>query len=222
MHFKRLSMIMFAFIGLITVSLSIDFAFQYLVSYNQFIGLIIGVVLMIISIIMYQFGEKNEVYYQIVFVMNMIAVGLSITSYYVFKAYSLTLIDFIVAISISLGVLTVFALLSKIEVIKKHHKLFLAFFIAVSFIISLSLWLSSETFTGLTFYFLNVAYFFMIGIVSVTASFKDISKEMAWISFGAFILISIIVLIIISEGEALSGLDGVSFDISSKKKKKRI
>jgi hypothetical protein len=50
----------------------------------------------------------------------------------------------------------------------------------------------------------------MIGIVSSPESFKDVSKEMAWISFGAFILVSIIVLIILSEGEALSGIDGFS------------
>jgi hypothetical protein len=60
----------------------------------------------------------------------------------------------------------------------------------------------------------------MIGMVSTPESFKDLSKVIAWISFGAFILISIIVLIIISEGEALSGFDGVIIDGSQKSKKK--
>lgn len=221
MHFKRLSMIIFAIIGLIIVSLSIYFGFEYLVSYNQWIGLIIGVCFMILGVILYQFGHKNEIFYQITFVVNMIGVGLSITAYYVLKAYSLTFRDYVVAFIVSLLVLTGFSLLSRLELIKKHHKLFLGFYIAISFIVSLSLWLSSDMFTGLTFYFLNVIYFFMIGIVSTPESFKEISKEMAWISFGAFILVSIIVLIILSEGEVLSGMDGISFNSSPKKKKSR-
>jgi hypothetical protein len=212
-------MIIFAIIGLLIVSLSIDFGFENLYSQDKRIGLVIGVVLMIVGILVYQLGNIHQIFYYLTFLINMIAVGLSITSYYVLKAYSLTSQDFMVAIIISISVLILFSLLSRVSIIKRHHKLFLTFFILISFFTSLSLWLSSNIFTGLTFYFLNVIYFFMIGIVSSPESFKDIAKEMAWISFGAFILISIIVLIIISEGEALSGFDGVVFDGEKRKRK---
>ena len=60
----------------------------------------------------------------------------------------------------------------------------------------------------------------MIGVATATESFKDISREMAWVSFGAFILVSIIVLIVLTEGEALTGLDG--FDIPRKRRVKKI
>jgi hypothetical protein len=221
MHYKRTSMIIFGFIGLLIVSLSIYFGFKYLVTHNQWIGLIIGVLLMIIGILIYQLGEKNQIFYQLTFLINMIAIGFSITAYYVFKAYSLTFRDFFVAIIVSIGLLILFSLISRISLIKRHHKIFLAIFIFISFILSLSLWLSSNIFTGLSFYFLNIIYFFVIGIVSSPESFKDISKEMAWISFGAFILVSIIVLIILSEGEALSGIDGFSISGESKKNQKK-
>jgi hypothetical protein len=214
-------MIIFAFIGLLIISFSIDFGFEHLVSHDKRIGLVIGLVLMIVGILIYQLGYIHQIFYYLTFIINMIAIGLSITAYYVLKAYSLTLQDFIIAILVSIGILVLFSLLSRIKIIKRHHKLFLTFFILLSFVISLSLWLSSNVFTGLSFYFLNVIYFFMIGIVSSPESFKDIAKEMAWISFGAFILVSIIVLIIISEGEALSGFDGVIFDGSELKKKRK-
>jgi len=218
MHYKRTSMIIFGFIGLLIVSISIHLGFKYLVTYNQWIGLIFGVILLIIGIAIYQLGEKNQFFYQLTFIINMIGIGFSITAYYVFKAYSLTLRDYQVAIIIAIGVFILFSLLSRIQIIRRHHKIFLALFILISFILSLSLWLSSDSFTGLSFYYLNVIYFFMIGVVSSPESFKDISKEMAWISFGAYLLVSIIVLIIISEGEALTGIDG--FSISGEKKKK--
>jgi hypothetical protein len=219
MHYKRTSMTIFGLLGLIIITFSIHFGFEHLVSYNEWIGLIIGVALMIIGILIYQLGNKNQFFYQLTFIINMIAIGLSITTYYVFKAYSLTPKDFLVAILVSIGVLVLFSLLSRIKWVKEHHKIFLAIFIASSFAISLTLWISSDLFTGLSFYFLNVIYFFMIGIVSSPESFKEISKEMAWISFGAFILISIIVLIILSEGEALSGVDGISFNGNKKRKR---
>jgi hypothetical protein len=222
MHYKRLSIILYGIIGLFIISLSIQFGFQYLVSVNQWIGLIIGIGLMLLSLVVYQFGQKHTIIYQISFFLNMIGIGLSITAYYVLKAYSLTELDFMVAILVSIGILIVFSLFSRIQVIKRHHKLFLTFFILCSFFISLILWLSSDIFTGLSFYYLNVTYFFMVGIVTTPETFKDFSKEIAKISFGAFILVSIIVLIILSEGEALSGLEGVSFDgVGGKGKMKR-
>jgi hypothetical protein len=213
-------MIIFAFIGLLIISYSVDFGFEYLVSYDKSIGLVIGIALMIVGILIYQLGKFNQIFYYMSFIINMIAIGLSITTYYVLKAYSLAMQDFYVAILISIAILILFSLLSRIQLIKRHHKFFLTVFIILSFMISLTLWLSSDNFTGLSFYFLNVMYFFMIGIVSSPESFKEIAKEMAWISFGAFILISIIVLIIISEGEALSGLDG--FDLSEPRKKRKV
>ncbi len=220
MSYKRISMSIYGFIALIIVSLSIHFGFEYLVDYNQWIGLIIGIFMMIFSILLYLLGNQNTIFYQLTFLVNMVAIGFFITAYYVFKAYSLSLNDFLVAILVSMAVLILFSLLSRIKLFKRHHKIFLGVFISLSFVISLILWLSSSGFTGLSFYFLNIIYFLMIGMVSTPESFKDLSKEMAWISFGAFILISIIVLIIISEGEALSGFDGAIIDGSQKSKKK--
>jgi hypothetical protein len=219
MNYKRLSIGIYGVIALIIVSFSIHFGFEYLVSYNQWIGLIIGIFMMMIGILIYQLGKKNQIFYQLTFFLNMVAIGFSITAYYVLKAYSLTLKDFLVAILVSTGILILFSLSSRINLLKNHHKLFLAIFILVSFIVSLALWLSSDLFTGLSFYFLNITYFFMIGIVSTPDSFKELSKEMAWVSFGAFILISIIVLIVLSEGEVLSGVDGISLNGSKKRKK---
>ena len=45
----------------------------------------------------------------------------------------------------------------------------------------------------------------MIGMIASSDSFNDLSKELALVSFGAFMLISLIVLIILTEGEALTG-----------------
>lgn len=220
MEYKRLTILGFALFGLIISSISIYLGFEYLVGHNQWIGLIIGVGFMILGIIIYQFGKTHGLFYLLSFISNMIGVGLSITAYYVFKEYSLALYDFIFAIVVSMLMLSGFLGLTFMERVKKHIKWMTGVIILMSFVLSLILWLSVDEFSGLSFYFLNIIYFFMVGMISVTDSLKDLSKEMTWISFGAFILVSIIVLIIISEGEALSGMDGVDFGVSSKRKKK--
>ncbi|MBU1142376.1 MAG: hypothetical protein KKH92_01890 [Firmicutes bacterium] len=221
MQFKRLVILLYAFIGLLITSLSISFGFEYLVNLNQWMGLIIGVLFMFLGMIIYQFGKKIPVFYIISFVLNMIGVGLSITAYYVFKAYALNQVDFIFAIMVSLSILAGFGLMTFIPIIKRHLKITISITIITVFAVSLYLWLSVDEFTGLSFYFLNIIYFYMIAMIQGTPSLKDLSKEMALVSFGSFILISIIVLIILSEGEVLGGLDGFDgSDIAVKKKRK--
>lgn len=221
MHFKRLTILGSALLGLLIISFSIFFGFEYLVGHNQWIGLVLGIAMMIVGILIYQLGKKRTLFYWIAFIFNMIGIGLSITSYYVLKAYELGFVDFITAILVSVSLLAIFGLLTMISAIRKHQKIYISIIIVISFITSLILWLSVDSLSGLSFYYLNVIYFFMVGMISATDSFKDLSKEMAWVSFGAFILVSIIVLIILTEGEALSGFDMPSVGSGKPKRVKK-
>ena len=61
----------------------------------------------------------------------------------------------------------------------------------------------------------------MIGMIAASEDLRELSKMMALISFGAFILVSIIVLFIITEGEAIEGVFEMSgLPVEGKKKKK--
>jgi hypothetical protein len=221
MSYKRLVIGGVACIGLIIISLSIVFGFKYLVGHNKWIGLVIGILLMIVGILIYQLGKMHTFFYWLAFVFNMMGIGLSITAYYVFKAFDLAREDFLTAIFVSMSLLIGFGVITFIPFFKRHLKWVISIVIFISFITSLILWLSVDTFTGLSFYYLNVIYFFMVGIIASTDSFKGLSKEMAWVSFGAFFLVSIIVLIILSEGEALSGMDFGPIDGASLKKRRK-
>jgi hypothetical protein len=219
MEYKRFSILVSAGLGLLLVSLSIHFGFQYLVGHNKWLGLGVGVLMMIVGMSAYFFGGKSTLSYMISYMINMVGVGLSITAYYVFKAYDLDLRDFLVAIVISLSMLGAFGLLTFIPFVQRHLKWVISMVIIISFVSSLILWISVESFTGLSFYYLNVIYFFMVAMIAATDSIKDLSREMAIVSFGSFVLVSIIVLIIFTEGEILSGVD---FGTSPKSRKKRL
>ena len=211
MSHKRKTILLYSLLSFLIMSGAILFGFQFIYPEFSYLGLIIGAALMIIAIPLHVVGKDFWPFYFISFTFNSIAIGFSITSYYVFKEYPLELIDFFTAISVSLLVLMFFGAISTLPFYRKHPKLYTALFIFISFVASLILWISNDSFSGLTFYFLNVVYFFMIGMIAASDNQKDLSKEMSLVMFGAFVLISIIVLIIISEGEALSGMD---FDLS--------
>lgn len=216
---KRIIIVISAFIGLIIASLSITFGFDYLVEHNQWFGLIIGVVFMAIGLIVFQWGKQRPLLYVLSFIFNMIGVGLSITAYYVLKAYALAFYDFLFAIGVAMALLIGFSLFTKIKWIRKHLKFWLVVVIMVSFVSSLILWIVGDSFTGLSFYFLNVIYFFMVSVIKDLDDKKDTLRELAIISFGSFILVSLVVLIILSEGEALQGIDGFGMGGKSKKSK---
>ena len=72
---------------------------------------------------------------------------------------------------------------------------------------SLILWFTVDGFTGLTFYFLNIIYFVTVAMIKSTDSIHDLAEEMALVSLGSFVLVSIIVLIIFTEGEVLSSTE---------------
>lgn len=222
MSHKRKIVLLYSIFGFLITSVSIHFGFTYLVGINEWAGLIVGVLLMICALFIHNLGKHNIIFYILSFIVNMIGVGLSITAYYVFKQYSLDLKDFLVACLNAFGLIIGFSLLSVIPWFKRHIKWMVSLIILMSFGLSLVLWLSVDSFTGLSFYFLNISYFYLIGILAMSESLKDLSKEMSYISFGAFVLISIIVLIIITEGEGLEvvgdGLGG-AFDTSNKKRK---
>jgi hypothetical protein len=219
MEHKKISILLYAVIGFLIVSFSIHFGFEYLHELNQWSGLIIGGIVLLISWIVFFLGKKTPLLYRVSFVLNMVGVGLSITSYYVFKVYALALQDFIIAYLLAIGLIIIFSLLTYIKFLKRHIKFVISLVVFISFISSLVLWLSVDEFTGLSFYFLNVAYFYLIAIMSKNEGKVDLMREMSIVSFGAFFIVSFIMLVILSEGEAFQLLDGVDGVFVSRKKK---
>ena len=221
MQTKRLRVIVYALVATVIMSLTVFFAFSYLVSINEYIGLILGATLMVFAIPIHLFAKEQPFLYYLSFLFNITGVALVMTAYYVFKQYPLGLEDYLIASGVSLVFLTGFAFLSKMTWFRHHSKLYTGLIILVSFVVSLVLWLSIPGFSGLTFYYLNVFYFFMLAIIADSPDKDAVNKEMSLVSFGAFILVSIIVLVFITEGEVLSNLgDGIDFSPTGRRKKR--
>lgn len=70
------------------------------------------------------------------------------------------------------------------------------------------------------FSFLGINYLFtLIGLIVYLNKKNDLDVYLTGSLLWAFIVIFIIIIIILSEGDTLSGIEGADFGISSKKKK---
>lgn len=87
MNNKRKVVLLYTLIAYSLISFSVNFGFEYIVTLDEWAGLIIGILLMIASIPIYFIAKRLPLLYFISFLINMVGVGFSITCYYIFKQY---------------------------------------------------------------------------------------------------------------------------------------
>jgi hypothetical protein len=119
---------------------------------------------------------------------------------------------------VSVGVLSAFSAVSVVPVFKKHPKLSASIIIIISFVSSLLLWLLVDEVTGLSFYFLNITYLFIVTIIRSTSSLEKLARQLDIANMGAFVLVTIVVLIIFTEGDVVANLELVGEDFRGEKK----
>lgn len=226
MKYKRTIVLLFVLLTYILVFLAIKFGINHL--HNR-LGLIIGLGLMFISLPIHFLGKKKTIYYFITYLINSIAVGLSISTHYHVKEIIPSDKQFLIVSLISFGIILITSLLTLPKVIKPFAKLIVSLEILALFITSIVLWINNDpTFYSLLFYYLNITYFYMVCTITASSNIKQLFRKISIVSFSVFIIISIIVIIIISEGEVLEGLgealgealiDEVSFKFNKKSQK---
>lgn len=204
MKFKRSIILLFLILAYFLVYLAIKFGFN---NFEKRWGLIIGLVLMFMSIPIHLLGKKKHFFYLCSYLINSIAIGFSISTYYHYKDINPSEKQFLFVCLISLGIILITSLLTLPKIIKPYAKLIVSLEILILFIMSIVLWVINDTIIySLLFYYLNITYFYMVCIITSSINIKQLIKKISIVSFGAFIVISIIVLILISEGEAIEGI----------------
>lgn len=222
LNYKRRVTLFIACISYLLVSIGVYYGSSLS---EKFHSLIIGFSFMLLAIPSHILGKRLSLFYFSAIILNSLGVGFFITSYYHHIEYSLNLYEYIVPLSISIGILVLFGLITSFNAVRRYSKIITVFLIAILFVLTLIIWLSNDAFTGLTFYYFNIVYFFMIAMISASNDIRDLSKEISLAMFGAFILVSIIVLIIITEGEVIGETVGDVFGeafngVFNRKKKK--
>ena len=188
---------------------------------TKWYGLLIGVALMLVAIPIHCQGEKSKVCYVLSFLVNSVANGFSLSAFYNDQNEALNVGEMLKACVLPIALLfVVFLLVQLFPEIKKYiciSGVVIGCVMLVAFIV-LSV-KQGGVFFSFGFFAILLSLFSHC-VMGVTANNKrDGLRDISFGSFGAFIIISIVVLFVISDGEILEGFD-VGGGESSKKSKR--
>lgn len=167
-------------------------------------AVIVSVVVILISIIIHKMGIETTALYGLSFTINSLATGISLSAFYVYREEIVSSDVIIQVAGVAITVLVIMALLNGITKIKMVRMTFLVVFLIGSIITTLILWIeNNEVFYSLLFFVFIFVDFHVWGFYKETILMEEYYRQKSSISFGVYILITIVVLIVLSEGDIL-------------------
>ncbi len=185
-------------------------------------GVIIGIILMLGAIPLHRLARKRSEYYIISFLLNSVGCGFSVAAYYRTTNINVELFQIFFAIVPVLAIsFFTYLCLQHFKNLKKIILFIATVLLLVLVIYAMSLW----TRTGAVLYsygfFSLVLILFYLGVYGVTVNkSRPVLRDISYGSFGSFIILTVVIVVILSDGE-LDGFDGIDVGGSSGKKQKR-
>lgn len=181
---------------------------------------------MLLAIPAHIFGKHYKTWYFISYLQNTIGLGFSISTYYTYKGILPELTSFILIFLICLVITITFSILTLSPKVKPYLKLITVIVILCLLVSSIIIWVINCNINhSLLFYYLNISYYYMLAIITSNKNIRDLTRVISLLSFGAYIVISIIVVIIIFEGDAIESLSDVVgeeiIDVFHRKRKEK-
>lgn len=188
---------------------------------TKWYGLLIGVALMLVAIPIHCQGEKSKVCYVLSFLVNSVANGFSLSAFYNDQNEALNVSEMLKACVLPIALLfVVFLLVQLFPGIKKYICISGVVIGSIMLVVFIVLSVRQGGVIYSFGFFSTLLSLFYHCVMGVTANNKrDGLRDISFGSFGAFIIISIVVLFVISDGELLEAFD-ISGGESGKKSKK--
>jgi len=216
---KTFVVFLFFIISLGVSIISIQFA---VVVCSKWYGIIVGIIFMVLAIPLHSLGEKWSGLYVFSFIFNFIGVGFSISAYYLVKEIPLNLFELVVSAIPAGAILALIYLMLQTLSKTKRVTLSIATIINIALlVIAVVFWIKTgEIFFSFGFFCLLISLFF-ICVFGITVNHNErfVLQDISYGSFGSFVILTVVVIVIISEGDFL---DGAGLDIGGKKDKKKI
>ena len=172
-------------------------------------GIVLGVITLVCSIILHWVGKTKTIGYIGAFVFNAIGSGCFVSMYYDAHPPIPENKTMLLSALVPFGILTLTCL--ALLICEKIKSVVIAVAVvvhAVFLLISLVYWAQGDTqYYGLQF-FLHILSLYTLGVLGVTVGEeRSVWRDLSLGSFGSFLIIAAIVILILSEGEILEGLD---------------
>lgn len=190
---------------------------------QKWYGLAVGIALMLLAIPFHRLGKKKPWGYVVSFALNAIGAGFVVSAYYLKIEAVLALFPLLIAaIPAAAILLLVYLMLQSFSKTKTVTLTIAAILNGLLTIATMVLWIIYGDVTYSFAFFCSLISLFYLCVFGITVNHDDRSvfRDISFGSFGSLIIIAVVVIFVISEGEALDGLDFGGSD-GSKKSKKR-
>ena len=190
---------------------------------EKWYGLVVGAVLMILAIPIHCQGKKANAFYTLSFVVNSVANGFSLSAYYIDSKAALNIDEMLKACVLPIILLLVVFLLVQLFPGAKKYICISGIVAGIVMLVAFVVLAIRQGGVIYSFgFFSTLLSLFSVGVMGVTANNRrDALSDISFGSFGAFIIISLVVLFIISEGEILEGFDIGGVEDGKKTKKNK-
>ena len=190
---------------------------------EKWYGLVIGFILMIVAIPVHCFGKKMKIGYALSFIVNSVANGFSVSAYYNDQKEVLNTGEMFKACVFPIVLLfVVFLLVQLFPKIKKYICISAIVIGCIMLVVFVVLEIKRDGVLFSFSFFSTLLSLFSVGVMGVTANNKrDVLSDISFGSFGAFIIISLVVLFVISDGEVLEAFDVGGGESNKKPKHKK-
>ncbi len=204
-----------------TITAYIVFAFSTIFAMSvckEWYGLVVGAVLMVLAIPTHIFAKKHKILYLLSYILNTVGCGFAASAYYLEKQYSVVPESLFIPMLIPASVSLVTYLLVRFSPkIKKIVLTIATIGTIVMLIVFAVLWIRNG-YAYYSFAFFNAVFtlFYVVtNAVTVSESYREVIRDISFGSFGIFLVIAMVVLFIISEGELFEGLFEGVFDFGT-------
>lgn len=186
-------------------------------------GFAAGIAMMILAIPFHCKGKKLQWCYLASFLINSIASGFLVSAYYIKNEILLDIHHLLIgAIPAAAVVFLVFLMLQGFNKTKKITIIVAVIINAILTISATVFWIKSGDMIFSFAFFCSLVSFFFLCVFGITVNHDERSllRDISFGSFGSFIIISVVVAFILSDGEILDGID-FGGGGSNKRRKKR-
>lgn len=219
---KAKAFVVFLF-SLISIALFAVAVFLGIAIFKEFYGLAAAVCLMVLAIPFHLQGKKRKWMYIISFLMNSVANGFSVSAYYTVKNIDLSIHGVLFAAIPAVGILLLVYLMLQTFNKTKKVTVTVACLVNGAVTVALTVFWIMHGWTIFSFgFFCSMISFFYLCVFGITVNHdeRSVLRDISFGSFGSFIIITVVVIFILSEGEILEGVvDG--FDAGGEKKSKK-
>lgn len=190
--------------------------------FREWHGLAAGIVLMLAAIPFHCVGKKHPWGYAVSYLLNTVANGLSLSALYLTQGTETDLYRMLPAALPAAGILLL--VYGMLQIFHKTKPVTVAVACVLNGLLTVAfavLWILYGDLLFSFGFFCSLIALFYLGVFGVTVNHDEraVLRDISFGSFGSFIILTVVVAVVLSEGDILDGLD-VPFDGSRTKKHK--